>query len=130
MKTDPLLPSHQLIMLAAQSQLTETIPHLTAADGHQSFLPKQPLNYTNRNIKIVNKLSFSPSEREKDRDHLSLGYKRAVPCLASQAAPSHLQHAWPQTSSTSSRESPVSYSSLPSTPIAESSGRFAVPNAS
>lgn len=72
MKTDSLCASHQLIILAAHSDLTEAIPHLTAADGHQSFLPKQPLSYPNRDINIVNKLSLSWPGRGKDHEHLSV----------------------------------------------------------
>lgn len=131
MKTDSLFPSHQLTTLTAQSHLPETIPYLTAVDGHQSFLPKQPLNYTNRSIKIVNKtVLLLVREWEKTvticlraTNESCRAWSASLLCLTPSTP-------GPQSSFISSRETPVSYSSPPNISTAESSGCSAVPNAS
>lgn len=85
-----------------------------------------PLNFTNKSI--VNKLSLSQMGRRKDYDRLSLSYKWVVLCLLSQLCLTY-SIPGPQTSFIFNRKPPVSCSP-PNFSRAESSGCFAVPNAS
>lgn len=127
-KLTPLFPSHQLITLSVQSwpKSIHTRQQWMAISLFWSNYCSNPLNFTNKSI--VNKLSLSQMGRRKDYDHLSLSYKWVVLCLLSQLCLTY-SIPGPQTSFIFNRKPPVSCSP-PNFSRAESSGCFAVPNAS